>query len=364
MNSSQKNINVVLQTILIIILLFASAALVIYTFRTFVWSIFFAMLFYASFDKLNKNLFLYTKNKDISALICITLILFLVILPISIFIIIIIQQILYLINIIQDTINSGELLNLILNFEYIIYFITNDPFFWVNYLNRLGNFINDYSEYFNFLDISGIVGGAYNIFIFSIHIILKIFVYLIFGFLLLYFLFRDGHLLYLNLSQMLPFEQNLMDDFKNQMKLVISSILKGNIFISILQGFFLGLGFFIAGIPNVLLYGFFGSIFSIIPILGTSIVWMPACLYLYFIKNSVGWSIFLGIYCLLSFLILENIVKPKILDKQIGIPSILLFFAIIGGIKEFGISGLILGPLTLALFITIWRLYPYTENNN
>jgi predicted PurR-regulated permease PerM len=52
------------------------------------------------------------------------------------------------------------------------------------------------------------------------------------------------------------------------------------------------------------------------------------------------------------------------LNKQIGIPSILLFLAIIGGLKEFGITGIILGPLSLALFIIIWRLYPLIKNEN
>ncbi|GIX43417.1 MAG: AI-2E family transporter [Leptospiraceae bacterium] len=356
--------NFILQLILLIIFLFGSAFLVLYIFRAFVWAIFFAFLLYATFDKYNKRLLFYIKNKDLTSLIIIVMIIVLVIGPLIFFISILIQQIINLVKLIQMSIENGEMLRFFLNFDALINFITNDPFFWVTFLNRLGEILKDYSEYLNFFNVSGLVGGAYNIFMFSLGLTIRLIVYILLGFVLLFFLLRDGHTFYIKFSQMLPFDQTLMDDFKNQMKLVISAILKGNVFIAILQGLFLAIGFYIAGIPNIVLYGFLGALFSIIPVLGTSIVWLPASLYLYFIKHSLGWSIFLSVYCLLSFFTLENIVKPKILDKQIGIPSILLFLAIIGGLKEFGISGLILGPLILALFIIVWRLYPYADKEN
>jgi predicted PurR-regulated permease PerM len=353
--------NFVFQILLLILFLFGTAFLVFYILRSFVWSFFFSFILYAAFERYNKKLLFYVKNKDLTSLIMILIILIMIVGPIVIFIGILIQQIIDLVRLIQTSIENGDFIKFFLNFEIMINLLTNDPFFWVTFLNRLGDILIDHAEYFNYFDFSNIVGGAYNIFLFSLGFTLRMIIYILFGFIILYFLFRDGHSFYVKFSQMLPFEQTLMDKFKNEIKLVLTAILKGNIMIAFLQGLFLALGFYISGMSNVVLYGFLGSLFSIIPILGTSIVWIPAALYLYFIKNSLGWSLFLSIYCLLSFLILENIVKPKILDKQIGISSVLLFLAIIGGLKEFGITGIIIGPLILALFIIVWRISPSKE---
>jgi predicted PurR-regulated permease PerM len=363
MNENNKTYFVI-QTLFLIIFLFGSFVLVIYTLRAFVWPIFFAFLLYVIFDKYNKKLINYLKYKDLSTLLSILLILLFVVGPISLLIYLLIEEMIFLFTLIKSSIESGDIIKVALNFDSLISLLTEDPFFWLTFLNRLGYLIKEYPDYFSIFNLSGIVGGAYNVFLISLSFTLKIIIYILLGFVILYFLLRDGHSFYVSFSKMLPFDQSLMDEFKNELKLVTSAILKGNILISILQGIFLAFGFLLAGIPNVILYGFLAAIFSIVPVLGTSIVWLPASLYLYFVKHSIGWAIFLAIYCLTSFLVLENVVKPKFLNKQIGIPSILLFLAIIGGLKEFGITGIILGPLSLALFIIIWRLYPLIKNEN
>lgn len=364
MNNTNKNIqSYVLQIIILLFFLIGSLLLVFYTFRTFIWPIFLSYLIYAAFDGVNKRFLSLIKNKSITALIMILLIFFIIFLPLVFFLVLLINQLIDFISLIQNLLEKKDLISylFLVEIDHFLKFITNDPFFWINILENIYNFSKEYSDIFNYFSLAKFIGRAYDIFIISLEITIKIIIYIALTFLLLFFLFKDAHRFYVRLSRLLPFEQELMDEFKNELKQVVSVIFKGNILIAILQGFFLGIGFLIVGIPNVLLYGFLGSIFSIIPILGTSIVWIPAVLYIYFIKQSPGWAIFLGLYSLISFLTLENIVKPKLLDKQIGVPSILLFLAILGGLKEFGISGLILGPMILALFMIVWRLYPTTK---
>ncbi len=363
MNNNIKNSSdYIIQLILIIIFLFSTAFLAIYTLKMFFWTIFFAIVLYVAFDKYNKILRKYIKNKHLSTIIIILFILFVVVAPVLTIVFILIQQIINLFLSIKSSIESGELLNFFLNFELMVNFFTTDPFFSITFLNYLGDVLKDYSDYLNIFNIGGLLGGVYNLFLFGLNFALRFVIYLAITFIILYFLLLEGSTLYLTLSNILPFDQKITEEFKTQMKLVLRAILKGNILIAILQGVSLSFSFFIAGIPDIVLYGFLASVFSVIPIVGTSPVWIPAALYLYFIKGSFGWAIFVSVYCFLSFLILENVVKPKFLDKQIGIHSIFLFLAIIGGLKEFGINGIIIGPLILALFLIVWRLYPKIQD--
>jgi len=184
------------------------------------------------------------------------------------------------------------------------------------------------------------------------------------GIILLFFLFRDGPHFYIFLENALPFPKSITSNFVSRMKEIISAVLKGNLLVSAIQGTAVGIGFFITGIPNVFLWGSIAAILSLIPIVGTSIVWIPGSLYLVFFEDSIGWAAVLAIYSLSMFLFLENIIKPKLLDKKLGMHPIFLFLAIIGGIAEFGITGVVLGPLFVTLFMTIWSIYHIWESES
>ena len=186
---------------------------------------------------------------------------------------------------------------------------------------------------------------------------LKIADNLLFGMILLFFMFRDGPRLYTKISGVLPFPESIVGNFVRRVREMTYSVLKGIVFVSILQGIFLGIGLFTAGIPGSILYGTIAGIFSMIPIVGTAVVWLPAALYLALFKGYYLTAVVLSLYGLAVYLFLENVFKPKFLDSKLGIHSLFLFLAIIGGLKEFGISGIILGPLFVALFATLWEIY-------
>ncbi|MCS7204167.1 MAG: AI-2E family transporter [Leptospiraceae bacterium] len=354
-NTSTKNFQLFFQILILMLILLGSVFLAFYTLRAFFWSFLIAVLLYSTLDGYNKKLQKTLKNKDLASLASIVVIITLIITPLSIFFVLLVQQIIDFVFLVREGIETGSLFLLFLHFDSLVEFFTKDSFFWVTFLNRLDNFLMEYGSYLDRINFPTIVGGAYNVFLLSLEITLKIIVYLLFGFLILYFLFRDGDKLYNTLLDISPFDRELIDELKNQIKLTMSSILLGNVLIAILQGFFLALGFFVTGIPNVILYGFIASLVSVIPVIGTGFVWIPASLYLYFIKKDLIASVVLGLYCYASYLILENIVKPKILDKKLGISSVVLFFAILGGLKEFGAVGIVLGPLILSVFIILWR---------
>ncbi len=365
MNSNLKEIqDKTIYILLILLILFGSAFFAFYVFKSFFWPILFSFLLYAIFEKLNKNLVKFIKNKSITALITIFIILIIVIIPFLYLIYNLLIQGVNLFKLIRDSINSGEILNLFIKFEGLVEYLTSEEFFWINYLSKIAILLKNYPEIGEIFKIKQIAGGVYDFFTFSLNLIAQILVYIIFTLIITYFLLQNGSELFQRISNWLPFNNELIERFKSEMKIIMESIVKGNFFISILQGFFLGIGFLICSIPNALFYGFLAGIFSLIPVIGTAIVWMPGAFYLYFVKNNLALAIFLSTYGLISYLILENLVKPIFLNKKIGISSILLFFAIIGGLNEFGIMGIILGPLLLALFITIWRIYPLTKESD
>lgn len=340
------------------IIVLGAAVLVLIVYRSYAWPAFLALLFYAGFQK--PHLWLlerFRHNRTLAATVATLVIAFILLGPVSVLTRLLILQAIDLTNGIKTFLLSDWALELVQRFPGLVSWITHDPFFWVELEATYVRMLDQYSSYLDPDRIGNLVGGAYSFVLGGVGFTVNFAVNLIFGFIILFFLFKDGPLFYRGLESALPFPPSLLRSFVDRMKQTISAVLVGNVFVSILQGIALGIGFAICGVPNALLYGFIAVAFSIIPVIGTSPVWVPATLYLAFIEQSYGLAIFLAVYGLSVFLFLENIVKPKVLDKRLGVHPMFLFFSILGGLKEFGITGIFLGPLFVALFVTLWKIY-------
>ena len=124
----------------------------------------------------------------------------------------------------------------------------------------------------------------------------------------------------------------------------------------LIQGIMAGIGFWIAGINLVVLWTTIMIILAFIPLLGMSIVYIPACIYLAIIGNTFA-SITLFIYCSLLAFLTENWFKPIFIGKRIQINSLFVLFTIIGGMTVFGVGGIFYGPVIAILFLTMVELY-------
>ncbi|MEQ8350194.1 MAG: AI-2E family transporter [Leptospiraceae bacterium] len=340
------------------LIIVGSALLVLIVYRSYAWSGFLALLFYAGFHKPHHWVLQKVgQRRTLGASISTLVVMAVLVGPVSILTRLLIVQAIDLLNGIKAFLISDWALELAYRFPGIVSWITEDPFFWVELEATYIQILDEYSTYLDPDRIGNLVGGAYSFVLGGMSFTLGFAVNLVFGFILLFFLFKDAPLFSRGLESALPFPPSMLRSFVDRMKATISAVLVGNVFISILQGFALGIGFAICGVPNALLYGSIAIVFSIIPVIGTSPVWLPASLYLAFIEESYGLAIFLALYGLGMFLFLENILKPKILDRRLGIHPMFLFFSIIGGLKEFGITGIFLGPLFVALFVTLWKIY-------
>ena len=136
----------------------------------------------------------------------------------------------------------------------------------------------------------------------------------------------------------------------------VNGVIKGSLFIAVVQGILMGLGLWIFGISNGALWGVVAAITSLIPTLGTSLVSIPAIAFL-FLTGQTGPAIGLLIWALVMVGMIDNFMGPLFVSKQIKISSLLILFSVLGGISLLGPVGVLVGPLTISLLYTLISIY-------
>ena len=137
---------------------------------------------------------------------------------------------------------------------------------------------------------------------------------------------------------------------------VTAATLKGTLIIGATQGVICGLAFALAGIQGPVFWGTIMAVLSIIPVVGSAIVWLPALVILALQGDFVGVGI-LAVLCGAIVGNLDNVLRPRLVGKDTEMHDLFVFFGTLGGISMFGMLGIILGPIIAALFITIWEIY-------
>ncbi len=148
-----------------------------------------------------------------------------------------------------------------------------------------------------------------------------------------------------------------------RLKEITGGIVYGYFSIALLQGFLGGLGFLIFGVSSPLFWGVVMAILALIPYLGTGLIWAPAAIML-IIDGAISdsnWLIFKGIalflYGLLIVSMVDNVLRPKIVERKTKIHSLVILLGILGGMTLFGPVGIILGPLILSLVIVLLQAH-------
>lgn len=124
----------------------------------------------------------------------------------------------------------------------------------------------------------------------------------------------------------------------------------------LIQGGLAGVGFWFVGIGSLTLWTSLMIVLAFIPLLGISLVYIPACIFL-FLTGAKSSALLLFIYCSVVALATENWFKPMFMGKHVSINPFLMFFAIIGGMSAFGIAGIFYGPIIISVFLTITQIY-------
>jgi predicted PurR-regulated permease PerM len=172
----------------------------------------------------------------------------------------------------------------------------------------------------------------------------------------MFFFLMDGDKLLCKILYYLPLEDRDERLLLRKFTSVTRATLKGTAIIGILQGTMAGIAFAVAGIPSAIFWGAIMAVLSVIPGIGSALVWVPAAIILaaggHYIK-AVG----LALFCGLVVGSLDNLLRPRLVGKDTEMHELLILFGTLGGIVMFGIAGIIIGPIVAALFVTVWEIY-------
>ncbi len=137
---------------------------------------------------------------------------------------------------------------------------------------------------------------------------------------------------------------------------VARATVKGTLVIGIVQGALGGLAFAVVGIKGAAFWATVMAVLSIIPALGTALVWVPAVAYL-LITGQLAAGIGLAIWCAAIVGSADNLLRPRLVGSDTEMPDLLILLSTLGGLSMFGAVGLIIGPVIAGLFMTVWQLY-------
>lgn len=220
-------------------------------------------------------------------------------------------------------------------------------------INRImphGFAFDTYGKIANFT--SFLAGNIGNFFSYTFNTILMI-VLMIFT---MFYILKDGSSWKGSLIKILPLSEKNTKEILSDLKMAINRVIKGSFFIAIIQGLLAWLGFWFFGVPNPALWGVVAGMTSLIPNLGTSMVTIPAILFLYFTGLPLH-ALGLFLWAMLVVGTVDNILSPYIISKNTEIPPILTLFSILGGIALMGPIGIIMGPLTISLLYSLVSIY-------
>lgn len=176
----------------------------------------------------------------------------------------------------------------------------------------------------------------------------------------MYYLFRDGEHIVEALPDVLPLKRRQSEAILARTTQVISASVYGVVTIAMIQGALGAFAFWILGVPSPLLWGVVLSFVCLIPIAGSFFVWVPAAIYL---GLSGHWSKALLLVLWGAFVIstIDNFLRPRFIKQYTRLHELFVFFSVLGGIKVFGLLGIVLGPVVLALTMGLLNTFKPDE---
>ncbi|HLM01589.1 MAG TPA: AI-2E family transporter [Pyrinomonadaceae bacterium] len=175
-------------------------------------------------------------------------------------------------------------------------------------------------------------------------------------FTLFYFL-RDKRLIIKTIKSFVPLSQSETDKMFSRLGNTIYATIYGTFAVSLIQGILGGLMFWLLGIPAPVLWGTVMFLASLIPVLGSPVVWIPASIYLA-LTGDWGKALILAGWGLFVIGSVDNLLYPILVGDTLRLHPLIIFFSVIGGLALIGAAGLVLGPVAVVvtnLLVEVWR---------
>jgi predicted PurR-regulated permease PerM len=174
-------------------------------------------------------------------------------------------------------------------------------------------------------------------------------------FVILFFLFREGKELADRAGQMIPLSAAQVARLYQNISDTIIANVYGILSVGAAQGVLTGIAMKIVGMPSSLLLGLGAGVASIIPVVGSAIVWAPVGTYLLF-SGHVWKGVFLLLWGILVVSTIDSVIRPWVVAGRVALHPIVLLFFILGGVKAFGFLGLFLGPVVASVLAALFAI--------
>ncbi|UVA78903.1 AI-2E family transporter [Pandoraea commovens] len=173
---------------------------------------------------------------------------------------------------------------------------------------------------------------------------------------LLFFLLRDGTALGAMVRRALPLDERHKGQLIRQFTTVVRATVKGNIAVAVAQGVLGGFIFAVLGIQGYVLAAVVMAFLSLLPAVGAAVVWVPVGIWL-LLAGQVWKAVILFAFCGTIVSLVDNVLRPILVGKDTKLPDWVVLISTLGGMSLFGLTGFVIGPLIAALFIASWNIY-------
>jgi predicted PurR-regulated permease PerM len=172
----------------------------------------------------------------------------------------------------------------------------------------------------------------------------------------MFYFFKDGDKIVEKIGYISPLPSLYEDELFMKIGDMVKAIMSGVFLTAIIQGVVAGIGYAIAGIPSAIFWGTLTAFFSLVPLVGTAVVWVPMVIF-FIATGSYGLALFVAIWGVLVVGSVDNFVRPLLIGGKAHVYPLLTFFVILGGIWTMGFQGVIVGPLVLMVFLSFLHIY-------
>lgn len=233
-----------------------------------------------------------------------------------------------------------------------------NPQEWVGPIERVADFIQTKTGYYplkteNLSSLLGLIPkiGQYlmnGISSFMINIFVLIFV--------LYFMLIGREKMEHYIYDILPFSEENKKEILREINMIVTSNAIGIPLLGIIQGCIALVGYYIFDVPSALIFGFLTSIATVIPIVGTGLIWLPLAVYLAIIGD---WANAIGLLCYGVLVVsqVDNLIRLMLQKKMADIHPLITIFGVVIGLSLFGFMGIIFGPLLLSMFMLCLNIF-------
>lgn len=170
----------------------------------------------------------------------------------------------------------------------------------------------------------------------------------------LFFFYKDGAKFLERFWLVVAIREGLKATIIDTIKRVLGAVMYGIVLTCLVQGTLGGLGFWVAGLPSPILFGALMAICALIPIIGTALIWLPGALYL-LMHGQTMYALLLIAWGVVVVSGIDNIIRPLFISGIAKLHILIIILGVLGGILAFGITGVVAGPVILALVLVFFE---------